>query len=202
MKHVLRVVGAGGHAKVVIATARAAGWTEIRLFDHDDARVGQLLLGVVVESGVAHTLEDPDAVVVIAVCDNAARLRLASTARCTFQTLIHPSAIIDPTVVVGAGTAIFAGTVVQPDSVIGPHSIVNTGASIDHDCVTGAGCHLAPGSRLAGGVTLGDGVFIGLGAGVLPGVTIGDRAIVGAGATVVCDVEANTTVIGVPARRR
>ena len=44
------------------------------------------------------------------------------------------------------------------------------------------------------------GATVGAGAVVLPGVTIGERAMVGAGAVVTKDVEADTVVVGNPAR--
>lgn len=50
-------------------------------------------------------------------------------------------------------------------------------------------------------VRIGDGVFIGAGAVILPGVTIGPRAVIGAGAVVLRDVEAGSTIGGVPAKR-
>lgn len=49
-------------------------------------------------------------------------------------------------------------------------------------------------------VRIGKNVWIGGGATILPGVTIGDNSIVGAGAVVVKDVEADTIVVGNPAR--
>lgn len=45
-----------------------------------------------------------------------------------------------------------------------------------------------------------DGVSIGAGAVILPGITIGRNAIIGAGAVVTKNVQANTTVVGNPAR--
>ena len=49
-------------------------------------------------------------------------------------------------------------------------------------------------------IHIGKGVWIGSGAKILPGVSIGDNAIVGAGAVVTKDVEANTIVVGMPAK--
>ena len=43
--------------------------------------------------------------------------------------------------------------------------------------------------------------WIGAGSTILPGVTIGENAIVGAGSVVTKDVEANTVVVGSPARK-
>lgn len=50
-------------------------------------------------------------------------------------------------------------------------------------------------------VKIGKNVWIGAGAIILPGVTIGDNAIIAAGAVVSKDVEKNTVVGGVPARK-
>ena len=50
------------------------------------------------------------------------------------------------------------------------------------------------------GIVIKRGATVGAGAVVLPGVTIGERAMVGAGAVVTKDVEADTVVVGNPAR--
>lgn len=196
----LVVVGAGGHAKVVVATARAAGWRVVAIADDARGRWGQQLLGVAIAGPTARVLQDPAAQVVLAIGDNAARRRLAAGARCRFATLVHPSAVVDATVALGAGSVVFAGVVIQPDAAIGGHAIVNTGASIDHDCVLGEAVHVAPGTRLAGNVTLGDEVFLGIGTVVIPGVAIGARTVVGAGAAVVTDLPPDVVAVGVPAR--
>lgn len=48
--------------------------------------------------------------------------------------------------------------------------------------------------------TLGSDIVIGAGAKIIGNITIGDGARVGANAVVVHDVEANTTVVGIPAK--
>jgi sugar O-acyltransferase (sialic acid O-acetyltransferase NeuD family) len=198
----LIVVGAGGHAKVVVATARAAGFHVTAVVDDAPARRGAPLLGIAVSGPSEPILQDPRAQVVLAIGDNAARRRRAAGARCRFTSVVHPSAILDPTVQLGAGSVVFAGAVIQPDTVLGAHAIVNTAASIDHDCVLGEAVHVAPGTRLAGNVTLGDEVFLGIGVVVIPGVSIGARTSVGAGAAVVHDLPAGVLAVGVPARVR
>jgi sugar O-acyltransferase (sialic acid O-acetyltransferase NeuD family) len=197
----LHVLGAGGHAKVVIATARAAGEDALEVVDDNPALHGQHVLGLPVRGGVAAVLADPTARAVIAIGRNDVRARLADGARCQFVTLVHPSAI-SHAAALGAGTVVFAGAIIQPDATLGAHVIVNTGASIDHDGALGDFVHVAPGSRLAGNVTLGAGAFLGIGAVCCPGVTIGAWTTVGAGAAVVRDLPAGCVAVGVPARPR
>ncbi|MDU0354784.1 sugar O-acetyltransferase [Paraglaciecola aquimarina] len=50
-------------------------------------------------------------------------------------------------------------------------------------------------------ITIGNNVWIGMGAKILDGVIIGDNAVVAAGAVVTKNVEVNTVVAGVPAKR-
>jgi sugar O-acyltransferase (sialic acid O-acetyltransferase NeuD family) len=196
----LTIVGGGGHAKVVIATARSAGYEVRDVVDDDPGRQGTTLLGVPITGTAASALADVSRTCVIAVGSNAARAKLAALARCHFATLVHASALVHDSVVLGAGTVVFAGAIIQPDTRLGAHVIVNTAASIDHDCIVGDAAHVAPGARLAGGVTLGDEVFLGIGAVVIPLVTIGARTRVGAGAAVVRSLPADVLAVGVPAR--
>ena len=58
----------------------------------------------------------------------------------------------------------------------------------------------APGVALAGDVTIGTGALVGIGAAVTPGRRVGAWSTVGAGATVVADVADGTVVVGTPAR--
>ena len=196
----LVVVGAGGHAKVVIATALAAGWEIAEVLDDDPARHGEVLLGYRVAGATESRLRDPDATCVIAIGSNKTRRRVAGGARCRFATLVHPTAHVHESVQLGAGTVIFAGVVIQPAVRIGSQVIVNTAASIDHDCTLGEAVHVAPGARLAGGVYVGDETLFGIGAVAIPSVRIGERSIVGAGAVVVRDVPPDVVVTGAPAR--
>jgi sugar O-acyltransferase (sialic acid O-acetyltransferase NeuD family) len=196
----LTIVGAGGHAKVVLATARAAGYDDIALADDDESLHATTVLGVQVGGPGGPVLGDPEALVVLAIGDNAARARLGAGATCRFATIVHPSAVVHESAEIGAGAVVFAGAVIQPDTKVGAHCIVNTGASIDHDCVLGEAVHVAPGTRLGGDVQLGDGVFIGIGSVVTPGIRVGARTVVGAGAAVVRDLPAEITAAGVPAR--
>jgi len=57
------------------------------------------------------------------------------------------------------------------------------------------------GIEVVGSVEVGEGAFIGMNSTILPGVKIGAYSIVAAGSVVNADVEPNTIVGGVPARK-
>ena len=115
-------------------------------------------------------------------------------------TITHPSVIMDKSAVIGTGSQIMAGSIIGPEASLGTSCIINGKVSIDHDNKLGDGVEISPGATLCGVVTVGDRAWVGAGATVLPGVKIGEESIVGAGAVVNRDVQAGTTVVGIPAK--
>lgn len=201
-RRTLHVIGAGGHAKEVLATAQAQGWPDDALALCDDApgALGKRVLGLVVTGPSAPVLDDPEALAVLAIGANRVRAQLARTARCSFATLVHPSAVVHGSCLLGAGTVVFAGAVLQPDAELGAQVIIGSSATVSHDCHLGDAVHLAPGVRLAGGVRVGARSALGTGAVVIPGVFVGEDVTVGAGAVVLRDLPSGVTAVGVPAR--
>lgn len=198
MTQPVHVLGAGGHAKAVIATLRAAGREVAAVWDDDPAREGAVLLGVPVRGPIAACPRDSE--VVLAIGANDVRARLAAELQHRFVTAIHPAAWIDEGVRIGPGTVVFAGAVVQADSIVGAHVIVNLQANVAHDDRIGDFVHLSAGVQLGGGVEVRTGAFLGLGVVVKPGLVVGAWSTVGAGSAVIRPVEEGSTVAGVPAR--
>lgn len=195
------VIGAGGHAKVVIGTLQAAGLTVTGIFDDDSARIGSVLLGVEVKGTTSDLLGFARAPAIIAVGDNRSRRDIAERLHdLEWVAAVHPAAFVHPSVLLGPGTVVFAGGVIQPDTVLGSHVVVNTGANVDHDCRIESFVHLAPGTLLAGGVTVREGALLCIGSAVIPGVTVGPWATVGAGGVVIDDLRGGVTAVGIPAR--
>jgi sugar O-acyltransferase (sialic acid O-acetyltransferase NeuD family) len=196
----LIVIGAGGHAKMVISTALAAGFEIDQVLDDNPQRWGQAILGATIIGPVAKVGEFQSRPAVIAIGDGVVRQRIAGTLDLKWATVTHPFAYVDPSAVLGPGTVVAAGAVVQPGAVVGKHCVINTAASIDHDCRLGDFVTTGPGVHLAGGVAVGDGALLGVGACAKPYCRIGARTIVGAGAAVVSDLPDDVVAYGVPAR--
>lgn len=195
----LWIIGAGGHARVVLATALAAGVPVAGCVDENRATHGSSILGVTVLGDDA-VLPD-GAVCIVAIGDQAVRAKLVEQFGAKrYASLVHPTAVLAEGAAVAAGTVVFAGAILQAEAKVGRHAIVNTGAIVEHQCVLADLVQVASGAVLAGGVVVEEGAFIGAGAVVLPGVKVGSRSVVGAGAVVTRDVQAGATVVGVPAR--
>ena len=190
------VIGAGGHAKVLISTLIARGIPIAAVFDDDDAKWGMDAQG----TRVSRTERERGGSAIIGIGGNAKRMEVARALNFEWETVVHPSACVHPSAKIGRGTVIFAGAVVQPDAVIGEHVIVNTGATIDHDCIVGDFAHLAPGVHLAGSVQVGEGAFLGIGSAAIPGVKIGRWSTLGAGAVAIRDLADGAVAVGVPAK--
>lgn len=200
----LIIVGAGGHAKVVISTALATSKKIYGFLDDNPALQGKTLSGYPILGGTdllhAHDVTSG----IFGLGSNAKRKYVVHSERAfdRWETLIHPTAFIHPSATIGKGTVIFAGAIIQPDVKIGEHCIINTGATIDHDCIIGDYVHLAPGVHLAGGVRIGEGSFLGIASAVVQEIKIGDWVTVAAGGIVVNDIAAQKTVMGIPAKER
>ncbi len=202
------ILGAGGHAKVLIDALFESSAVIAGVLDPDPELAGTCVLGVPVLGNDNIATEFPPSEVQLvnglgSVGTPAKRRQLYDKFKALgfcFATVVHPSAIVASDVVLGEGAQVMAGSVIQPGCSIGCNCIINTRASIDHDCIVGDHAHIAPGATLSGGISVGEATHIGTGATVIQGISIGNNAVVAAGAVVVKDIHARTKVRGVPAR--
>jgi sugar O-acyltransferase (sialic acid O-acetyltransferase NeuD family) len=202
----LVLVGAGGHAKVVIDALLAAGFTDpIEVRDDRERPASDPLWGGRAIERPVRAPVAPGSRVHVAIGLNRVRIALLRELQllgATPATIVHPSATISELAELGEGGFVGAGAVIAPAAVVGPAAIVNHGAIVDHDCRLGEAVHVAPNCTLGGGVVVGDRVLLGASSVVLPGLRIGHDCTVGAGAVVTTDLPDGCTATGVPARIR
>ena len=204
MKNKVIVIGAGGHAKVVIELLKAGGYQ----IDYCVANEGgqRFCMDVPVVFGDEHLgrlRKDGYSLVFPAIGSNMLRARLAQQVLELGFDLVNalsPSAIVSPSATIGRGVAIMAGAIIYAESRIDDLAVINTGSVVDHDCHIGYASHLAPNTALAGNVKVGELAFIGIGTSVAPEITIGKNSTIGAASAVVSDIPEGVVALGVPAR--
>lgn len=197
------LIGAGGHARVVL-DALTASRPEVTVEARDDnpALAGTDLLSCLVQVPISGA--DPTGRQChVAIGHNATRQQMAMKLQGRggqLLTILHPASCVSPYSDLGAGCFLAAGAILAPEAKLGDGVILNHGAVVDHHCQIGAWSHIAPGAIIGGGVIAGKGVLLGAGCVVLPGLQIGENSIIGAGAVVTRDVAAGETWAGVPAK--
>ncbi len=199
----LVIIGAGGHAKVVVEAIQSGeGNLQVKIVHQDKDKQATKLFGSIPVDYLQSWLELP-LKVHVAIGDNKMRQQLGRLALENGKemiTVFHPVAQVSPSASIDSGCFVAANAVIAAQAKVHEGCIVNHGAVIDHDCSVGFFCHIGPNATLGGGARIGSGSFIGSGATVLPEIKIGSNVIVGAGSVVRTDVEDNQVVVGVPAR--
>lgn len=191
------IYGAGGHARVLISCLKANHLPIEGIFDDDKTK--DQILGYKV-SGVYQTDKYQDTPILIGIGNNQLRYQIALRVGHSFGIQIHPSALIDESVKIGAGTVILHGSIIQVGTKIGEHVIINTGAKIDHDCLIAEYVHIAPGSILCGHVEIGSFTLVGAGSIITPGIRIGSDCHIAAGSIITRNIPDGSVVRGNPGR--
>lgn len=202
----LIMIGAGGHARVLLSTLQQLGRRIIGFAEREASQ--KTVLGIpCIGNDSAVLAYDPQQVLLVNGVGSVARpdsrvsvYEFFASRKYQFDSVIHPSAIIASDAEIAKAAQIMAGAIIQTGCSVLENTIINTGARLDHDCIVEAHAHVAPGAVLSGNVRVGARAHVGAGAVVIQGVQICRDAVVGAGAVVLSSVPASCTVVGVPAR--
>jgi sugar O-acyltransferase (sialic acid O-acetyltransferase NeuD family) len=198
------IVGAGGFGREVYEYALDAdGVVEGFLDDNPEALSAfdgfPPVLGAVTD---ADPRRGP---YVIAVGDPCLRARWAeelTAAGCQLATLVHPTATVARSAVLGPGVVVAPGVVIGACARIDANVMANVNAAIGHDSRIGAHSVLAPFVAVNGWATVGEEVFMGSQSVVTLGVKIGAHSKVSAGAVATQDCDPGSLLVGNPAKGR
>jgi sugar O-acyltransferase (sialic acid O-acetyltransferase NeuD family) len=207
----LLLIGAGGLAREVAEVVHAintiqGAWRLVGFIDDDPRLHGRDVDGAPVLGGLEVLGEHPDARVVVCTAsptDYGSRSRIARRSALPeerFATLVHPTASIATTAVLGAGSVVMAGVVMTAAVTVGRHVVIMPGSVLTHDGRLDDYVTVASGVRLGGGVRVQRGAYLGSGALVREQLDVGEWSLVGMGAVVTRSVPARQTWAGVPAR--
>lgn len=208
-KKKLLIIGAGGHSKVVSDSVNRDEYQIVGILDKDDSLVGKFINDIPIIGtdkmaekffidGICH------AVIGIGHLGNY-HLRNNIFNRLKdigyyMVNIIHPSAIVSETAVLGEGNVILPNATINSDAMLLNNNIINTGAIVEHDVKIGNNVHMGPGTIICGMSQIADNTFVGAGSTIIQGIKIGRNVIVGAGSTVLSSIEDNSQVCGTPAK--
>jgi len=150
------ILGAGGHARVIVDVLEGIGEVDIAGFTSPEGTqetlCGYPRLGT--DDALDEILRSGVRLAFAAVGENERRkacIHLLRASGFGLINVISPHAVISARAVLGEGVAVLPGAIINAAAQISDGVIVNTNASVDHDCVIGACAHIAPGqlSRVA-----------------------------------------------------
>ena len=196
------LIGAGGHARSVIALLQNNGFAVKGIYDNS-WKVDNL--ETILSIPVCGTIKDVPSheTICLAVGDNTTREELFQQfSKYVFKEVIeHPNAFIENTAVMGNSNLVFANAFINAEVKIGNNNILNTGCIIEHECVIGNHNHISVSATLCGRVTVGSNCFIGAGAIIKDKIKICDHVIIGAGTVVLKDITEPGIYVGSPSRK-
>lgn len=202
-KEKLIIIGNRGHAKMCIDLIRQLGTFEIVGILCRAPESGEKILGIPVIGGdsdesLGKVFKEGVRFAVVGfggLDDREIREKVFNRLKkigFSIPNLIHPSAIIEPSVGLGEGNQIMAGAIIGSNAVISNNCVVSSGAIISHDCVLHNNCFVSPGAILAGTVVVGENTLIGMGVSVFFGLKIGKNVTIVNGKNVFHDISDNT----------
>lgn len=148
----LLILGAGGFGHMIQETAYLLGY-ETAVFLDDAVREE----GVVGKCCDYMEFREKYDTAVAALGDNNMRLYWTEKlmeAGYDVPAMIHPSAVVSPSAVIGNGTFVMQRAVVNTHTVVEHGVLINSGAVVDHDSRIGKGAHIGLGSVVKADCTI------------------------------------------------
>ena len=194
------VVGAGGHARSLIALANNCGYQCTGIYDNKPS-CEACILNIPTKGKVSEIPKGLPAI--LAIGDNQIRKALYESNLCKplNDNLIHDSSIIESSVTLGKANQCFARCYLNAEVMVGDDNIINTGAILEHETVVGNHNHIAVGAVLLGRVTLGDNCMIGSCAVIQDGISICNNVVIGANSFVNKNISEAGVYVGSPIRK-
>ena len=202
-KNNILIMGAGGHAKMIIdiinadKTYNIVGIVDASSMIKSNSTIINDVMGIPVicddsklnklfEMGVDYAVNAVGFIESPKPRENV--FKLLKKLGYKVPNIIHQTAVIEPSVKLGEGNHIFANALIGSNSIIGNNCIINSSSVLTHDIMINNNVHITPGALLAGYVTIGFATIIGMGATVYFKVKIGSNVKIYNGCNIIEDI--------------
>lgn len=184
----------------------APTYNAVAILDDDKATHGREMLGVRVVGGLELVRDYGQAQFVFGIGSLNTRLvrhnvinRLGLDPS-RFEAIVHPSAVIDESAVIGPGCIVHPGVCVGNDAVLSAFSIVAVNSAIGPYAFLDSFAMVTSLVAVLSSAQIGRSVFVGSCSCVTEGVRIGKGSMVGAGTVVSRDLNEGCFILGNPGR--
>lgn len=204
----LYILGAGGHAKEVYFLAERIGKWNIKGMLDLNAADPVIIAGKevpVYSESMLDEIDGDNVCLVIGIAGSVKILKNMVTrysGKFEFPNLIDPSVVTCPeNIEMGVGNVISPNNTITTALKIGSYNVFNIGSVVHHDVVIGDYNIFSPSVNVSGGVEIGDSNYFGVKSTILQYLKMGNNNVIGAASLVTKDLDNDTTVIGVPAKK-
>lgn len=200
------ILGTGGTSRDLLDVICDLHYECVGFLDDDKSKWGKSIQGIKILGALSEAGKYTDTYFVNGIGSPLTFLKKEKLIRSTgldekkFITLIHPSAVIAGSVVIGRGSVIFPNVVVCSNAVIGKHVVVLPNSIISHDneigdytCITGGVC-------VSGDVKIGKLCYLGAGSTIKEMISVGDKSLIGMGSVVLENIKGDSIYVGNPAK--
>lgn len=208
------IIGAGGVGSetawiIEQINIKKDEWNLLGFIDDNKLLQGQSIIGYKVIGNIEQLVNTYKSIkkedrpyVVIAIANYNVKKDIVNKLKnmFNFATVIHPDVFVHMSNSIGDGCIIYPGVIMTVDIKIGNHVIASPKCGIGHNSKVHDYVSLLWNVNVSGYDIIEEGSLIGSGATIIQNKVIGKNSIVGAGSVVVKDIEANKTVVGVPAK--
>ena len=166
---------------------------------------GKTLNGIQIVGGMEYliTAQDENKKVLVAIANPIIREKIfneVNTKNIQFFNLIHPTALILPSVEIGQGCMFMPQSIVCSNAKIGNGVIINMGSIVEQSCVIADFVGLAPGVNIGGRTEIRKRSLIATGATVFARIVIEEQNVIAANAVVTKSTSRFSYLKGAPAK--
>jgi len=199
------IVGAGTYGEAMYELAEDCGYNVVGYYDESDEKIGTDVMDVPVIGKLSECKDIQGKKFIVAIGNNKIRHDIMTdiiSKGGDVPTLIHPTAKISKTAVIGKGVYIQMGAVIWTKVEIGDFSIISPNTVIAHHTKIGHSCLISTLCCVGASIEVGAYTMFGIGCIAITGIErVGHNVMLGAGTTVIDNVEDNVLMVGSPARK-